>query len=80
MSGIVALDDLETGDRARVLVLRGGRDFQHRIRSMGISVGDEIEVLQGNANVCEHGGVVVRVGDTRLMLGQGMAKKIMVKQ
>jgi Fe2+ transport system protein FeoA len=79
-SDAVALSELKTGARGRILVLRGGREFQHRIASMGLGVGEEIEVLQNNSGAGEHGGVAVRAGDTRLVIGHGMADKIIVRQ
>ena len=80
MSKSVSLDNLGSGAGGRVLALRGGREFQHRIQSMGLSVGCEIKVMQNDADESNHGGVVVRVGDTRLMIGHGMAQKVIVRQ
>jgi len=73
------LDNLASGATGRIIALRGGREFQHRIQSMGLSIGSEVSVIQNNDVEGEHGGVVVRVGDTRLMIGHGMANKIVVR-
>ncbi len=40
------LSQLNTGARGRVMALRGGRHFQQRIVSLGLSMGCEVEVLQ----------------------------------
>lgn len=72
------LSGLKRGERARVLSLRGGREFQHRILSMGLSMGCEVEVMQTDATEAA-GPVVVRAGETRLMLGHGMAEKVLVR-
>jgi len=73
------LDNLAAGTAGRIIALRGGREFQHRIQSMGLSVGSEVGVIQNNDVDGENGGVVVRAGDTRLMIGHGMANKIVVR-
>ncbi len=79
MKKSMSLDELSNGSKARVIALRGGREFQHRIQSMGLSMGSEISVMQNNSDEGEQGGVVVRVGDTRLMIGHGMAQKVVVR-
>ena len=80
MSKAVSMDKLDSGSGACVIGLRGGRDFQQRIQSMGLSVGSEFEVMHSNGGESDRGGVVVRVGDTRLMIGHGMAQKVIVHQ
>jgi len=76
----VSLDSLETGAIARVLALRGGREFQHRIQSLGLSVGCELYVMQNDSKPQNESAVAIRVGDTRLMIGHGMAQKVIVRQ
>ena len=73
------LSDFKAGDRGRVLGLRGGREFQHRVVSMGLSIGCEVEVMQ-MVESGQSGPIVVRAGDTRLMLGHGMAEKVLVRR
>ena len=58
--------------------LRGGREFQRRILSLGLSVGCEIEVMQGGGQGGQN-AIAARMGDTRLMIGHGMAQKIIVR-
>jgi ferrous iron transport protein A len=80
MSESVALDSLGAGAKGRVLALRGGREFQHRIRSMGLSIGCELEVIQNDGSAGDRGSVAIKIGDTRLMIGHGMAQKVIVRQ
>jgi len=80
MSKSVTLDSLGSGAKARVLALRGGREFQHRIQSMGLSIGCELDVMQNDGSAGGNGSVVIKVGDTRLMIGHGMAEKVIVRQ
>ncbi len=73
------LNELPAGRRAHVLLLRGGREFQHRALSMGLSIGAEVEVLQRGAEGDPDGAIAIRSGDTRLILGHNMAHKILVR-
>ena len=76
----IPLSRMNKGQTGCVLALRGGRDFQQRILSLGLSVGCEIELLQKGSADHTEGPVVVRSGDTRLMVGHGMAEKIIVRE
>jgi len=48
--------------------------LNHRLAEMGLSVGTEVVLIRR-----EGGPVVVNVRGTRLMLGRGMAYRIMVE-
>ena len=74
------LSRLKTGETATILGMSGGRGFQHRVISMGLAIGSDIEVLRNHAGNGTGGAVVVRCGDTRLMLGHGMSEKIIVRR
>ena len=73
------LNDLPVGQKASVLALRGGGEFQHRVLSMGLSRGCDGEVMHGDGSEADGGAVIVRAGHTRLMLGHGMAEKVIVR-
>ena len=75
----IPLSELPVSRKAHVLALRGGGGFQHRVLSMGLSIGCEVEVMHGDGTETEGGAVVVRAGHTRLMLGHGMAEKVIVR-
>ena len=62
------------GERLRIVSLRGGRGFHEKLVSMGLNVGDEIEVTQRRAG----GTVVIAKEGTRYGMGGGMAQKILV--
>ncbi len=71
---MTTLADLPHGERGIVLAFDGGIEFQQRITSLGIYVGCEVEVVGGGAG----GGILVAVGDSRIALGCGMARKIIL--
>jgi Fe2+ transport system protein FeoA len=69
------LTEVGSQTRVRVIALRGGRDFQERVSSMGLYVGCEVEVLINGAE----GRMIIAVKDTRIALGHGMAEKVVVR-
>jgi len=64
---------LSPGKRGRVTAVQGGYGLNHRLAEMGLSVGTEVVLMRSGG-----GPVVVNVRGMRLMLGHGMAHRIMV--
>ncbi len=64
----------ERGRRVRIKAIHGGHGFRRKLVDMGLVPGMEIEVIN-NPN---GGPMVVGIFDTRIMLGRGMAHRIMV--
>ena len=63
-----------TGERVRVVLIRGGANLKERLLSMGIQVEDIVEVIQSG----QKGAVLIARDENRFMLGGGMAQKIYV--
>jgi Fur family ferric uptake transcriptional regulator len=63
------------GERGIIEEFIGGSGAQLRLATLGLRMGDELEVITNNGQ----GQVIVAVNDTRLALGRGVATKIMVK-
>ena len=71
---VLTLDAARPGERLKVVAFNGGNRFKLRLLTMGLRIGNEIEVI---TNI--HSGQVVIAADfNRLVLGQGLASKIMV--
>jgi ferrous iron transport protein A len=68
------LSALRTGDAAFVEGFEAGRGLRRRLLAMGIVPGKTIRVVRGDAS----GPIVVSVKGARVMLGRGMADKILV--
>ncbi|MBN1102236.1 MAG: ferrous iron transport protein A [Deltaproteobacteria bacterium] len=62
------------GRRVRLLAVDAGCGLQGRLASMGLVPGVEIEVLRNSMR----GPFLIAVKGSRIMMGRGMAQKIMV--
>ncbi len=68
---------LAMGKEGECLIVKdiiGGRGMRERLVSMGIRIGDEIEIISNTGM----GRLIVACGHTRLALGRGVANKILV--
>ncbi|MBW1650431.1 MAG: transcriptional repressor [Deltaproteobacteria bacterium] len=69
---IISLAMAKAGERLIVKDVIGGIKVKMRILTMGLKMGDEIEIITNYGR----GELVIAAGHNRLMLGQGMADKI----
>ncbi|MFH1834710.1 MAG: metal-dependent transcriptional regulator [Methanobacteriota archaeon] len=70
------LVNIDSGDSVSVIRYVGGRGVESNLRTLGIGAGKVIKVVTKEP----YGGpLVVRVGNTTVTLGRGMASKIIVK-
>ena len=63
------------GERLVIKKFTGGAGARMRLMSMGLRVGDEIDVI----NNLNQGQLVIAMENRRLVLGRGLVQKIMVK-
>lgn len=73
--GRVSLDQLQTGIRAHVAAIQGGRSLRSRLATFGFVPGAEVEVWR-NAGT---GPIIVQVHGARVALGRGEAARIFVE-
>ncbi|TFH01273.1 MAG: ferrous iron transport protein A [Calditrichales bacterium] len=59
----------------KVVEINGNHQFQEKLEAMGLRIGVRITKLSTQVM---HGPVTVKVGNTKIAIGHGMAKKIMV--
>jgi Fur family transcriptional regulator, ferric uptake regulator len=71
---ILTLDAARPGERLKIVDFIGGVKFKLRLLTMGLRVGDQVEIITN----MHHGQVVLAVDFKRLVLGQGLSKKIRV--
>lgn len=67
---------LTSGDKAKIVEIVSGRQMRTRIEDMGIRTGKVVEMLNNEGR----GPVIIKVNDSRIAMGRGMAMKIMVER
>ncbi len=63
------------GARAVLKSIDGGRQLRGRLAALGLLPGAEVEVVQNSG----HGPFVLAVRGSRIVLGRGMAARILVE-
>ena len=66
---------VENGRRVRLLAVKAGCELKGRLSALGLVPGVEVEMIQNLIN----GPVIIGLKGGRLMLGRGMAQKIVVR-
>ena len=74
MPEIRPMTEIPVGRRARLVKIEGGRELARRLLGLGLSINEEVEVLQHRGR-----GVVVARGGNRIALGGGVAEKLMAE-
>jgi Fe2+ transport system protein FeoA len=69
-----SLSEIRSGRKVRLVSIEAGRGLTHRLISMGLLPNAEITVINNN----HPGPFVINVKGSRIMLGRGMANKIIV--
>jgi len=72
-SELTALTSLEAGEAGIIHAIEGGTSLKSRLAGMGITHNAKIEVHRKSGGL-----LIVKVGDTRVVLGGGEASKILV--
>jgi ferrous iron transport protein A len=68
------LSHVKSGETVRLARIDAGRGLSSRLAAMGLVADVEITVVNNN----HPGPFVISVRDSKMMLGRGMAQKIMV--
>jgi ferrous iron transport protein A len=66
---------VQSGRQVRVVAIEAGHRLQGRLANMGLVPGMEIRVLSNSMR----GPFLIEVKGSRIMLGRGMAQKIIVE-
>jgi len=70
----VPLSTLADGSAARLVMVQGGRGLRSRLTAMGLRAGAALRVVHNG----HRGPFVVATGESRIVLGRGMARKVLV--
>lgn len=74
---VLKLSDIATEKKVRIVSLDGGSQFKDKLLCQGIIPGKEVEVLIGGKRHCPY---VLKVNDSKIMIGCGMVNKISVEE
>jgi ferrous iron transport protein A len=74
MPEIRPMTEIPVGQLVRLVKIEGGRELTRRLLALGLSINEEVEVLQHRGR-----GVVVARGGNRIALGGGIAEKLMAE-
>ncbi len=76
-AGTYPLTCASRGETVVLTEIRAGDRLRKRLGEMGLSIGMQVRVVQGDLN----GPVILAVkNDTRLAIGHGMAQRIVVRR
>jgi len=73
---IIPLTKMHAGQSGRVIEIDGGHNILNRLNSLNIRTGKEVTKV---SSMLMRGPVTVEVGNSRVAIGYGMARRIMVK-
>lgn len=73
----IYLTQLRAGEEAKIVDLQGGIGFRRRVENLGIREGMKIKKISSQLF---RGPVTIQVGNTKVAIGYGMAKKIIVER
>lgn len=71
----IPLNAIGIGKRVEVNNLEGGESMCKKLMEMGMNTGAIMQMIKNDT-----GALIVKIGETRLVLGRGMAQKVMVKE
>ena len=69
------LSTVHSGESVQIEKMKGGHHFLSRLASLGFTPGAQLRVIRNHG----HGPIIVSLRDTRVALGRGEAKKILIK-
>ncbi len=77
MSGTTkALNEATAGRRGRVVAIDGGRQVRQKLNTMGVHVGDLIQITRSGIM---KGPIIMSVHGVEIAIGRGMADKVLVE-
>ena len=69
------LVDMKKGEKAKINCLNCGYGAKHRLCSLGVLQGQEVEIIKND----DKGPLIIKVFDSKLAIGRGQARKIHIK-
>lgn len=72
----VTLTDMQAGQAGKVACVHGGHGFRARLEALGIRPGMKITKVSGQIM---RGPIIVKIGNSQVALGFGMARRVLVE-
>jgi len=72
---LLDLASIGPGRRVRIAGVEAGHNLQGRLLALGFIKGAEISIISNHGQ----GPLLIGLGESRLTIGRGMAKKILVR-
>lgn len=69
-----SLDEIEEGKKVRIVKILGGYGLIRRLVSLGLTIGVELFIINNQ------GPIIIKVGDSNIAIGRGIAKKVLVEE
>lgn len=69
-----SITDIKEGEKVQITQFRCERGIKHRLCSLGILNGQTVQVIKNDS----HGPIIIKVLDSKIVLGRGQAEKIFV--
>lgn len=69
-----SLDEVEEGKKVRIVKILGGYGLIRRLVSLGLTIGVELFIINNQ------GPIIIKVGDSNIAIGRGIAKKVLVEE
>jgi ferrous iron transport protein A len=69
------LTQIRKGKDVKIVDIIDGNTFREKVDSMGLRIGVRVRKLSGQVL---NGPITIKIGNTKVALGHGMAKKILV--
>lgn len=73
---LITLIELENGEVGEIVKLDGGIQLKKKLSSLNIRIGKEVKKI---ASQPFNGPIVMKIDNTKITMGRGMASKIILK-
>jgi len=73
---LIDLTLLKEGEKGKVIDIQGGWGLQRKLEALGIRPG--VEIVKVSSQLM-HGPIIIKIGNSQVAIGFGMARKIIVE-
>jgi len=74
---VLPLQQMRPGETGKIFDVRGGRGVVRRLTELGLAPGVRVRMVSDSGGF---GPVIVQVGEAKIGIGRGMARRVLVRQ